>query len=170
VRVLNFLPSKPNVDIVASTITTHTIQPTTPHLPLITSTTFPLLDPSNYFAGRNSSSHPETCPALVASFPHPPIMSAIWQEAKAQDGKIYYYNVQTKVTQWTKPVELMSPAEVRTSPIKTSCANQLTLRCRERCRICHGKSTRLPMEDLTGMRHTISPLPRVPLVSPSSPC
>lgn len=38
-------------------------------------------------------------------------MSAIWQEAKAQDGKIYYYNVQTKTTQWTKPVELMTPAE-----------------------------------------------------------
>jgi len=40
-------------------------------------------------------------------------MSQVWQEAKAADGKIYYYNVQTKATQWTKPVELMSSAEVK---------------------------------------------------------
>jgi hypothetical protein len=55
-------------------------------------------------------------------------MSAIWQEAKAQDGKIYYYNVQTKVTQWTKPVELMTPAEVRTSPIAAVCVRVADLR------------------------------------------
>ncbi|KAF2199923.1 hypothetical protein GQ43DRAFT_442037 [Delitschia confertaspora ATCC 74209] len=34
-----------------------------------------------------------------------------WQEAKAPDGRVYYYNPQTKVTQWTKPEELMTPAE-----------------------------------------------------------
>lgn len=39
-------------------------------------------------------------------------MSSVWQETKTQDGKVYYYNVQTKATQWTKPIELMSPAEV----------------------------------------------------------
>jgi pre-mRNA-processing factor 40 len=39
-------------------------------------------------------------------------MSSPWQEARAADGKIYYYNAQTKATQWTKPVEMMSPAEV----------------------------------------------------------
>ena len=34
-----------------------------------------------------------------------------WQEYKSQDGRVYYYNSITKATQWTKPEELMSPAE-----------------------------------------------------------
>ncbi|KAA6410943.1 MAG: formin binding [Lasallia pustulata] len=34
-----------------------------------------------------------------------------WQEARNNDGRVYYYNTATKVTQWTKPLELMSPAE-----------------------------------------------------------
>lgn len=37
----------------------------------------------------------------------------IWQEARNADGRAYYYNVQTKATQWAKPVELMTPVEVR---------------------------------------------------------
>lgn len=36
-----------------------------------------------------------------------------WQEYKSPDGRVYYYNSITKATQWTKPEELMSPAEVR---------------------------------------------------------
>lgn len=36
----------------------------------------------------------------------------LWQEARNTDGRVYYYNTQTKATQWTKPIELMSPAEV----------------------------------------------------------
>ncbi|KAJ5246891.1 hypothetical protein N7468_001874 [Penicillium chermesinum] len=35
----------------------------------------------------------------------------LWQEARNSDGRVYYYHVQTKQTQWTKPVELMTPAE-----------------------------------------------------------
>lgn len=42
----------------------------------------------------------------------PSAMPPIWQEARTADGRPYYYNVQTKVTQWTKPVELMNPMEV----------------------------------------------------------
>lgn len=38
--------------------------------------------------------------------------SAVWQEARNADGRIYYYNVETKATQWAKPVELMTPVEV----------------------------------------------------------
>lgn len=37
----------------------------------------------------------------------------LWQEAHNADGRAYYYNVQTKATQWTKPRELMTPVEVR---------------------------------------------------------
>lgn len=36
-----------------------------------------------------------------------------WQEHRTQDGRSYFYNSITRVTQWTKPEELMSPAEVR---------------------------------------------------------
>lgn len=35
-----------------------------------------------------------------------------WQEFKSPDGRVYYFNPTTKVTQWTKPEDLMSPAEV----------------------------------------------------------
>jgi hypothetical protein len=37
---------------------------------------------------------------------------AAWQEHRTPDGRVYYYNALTKVTQWTKPEDLMSPAEV----------------------------------------------------------
>lgn len=36
----------------------------------------------------------------------------IWQEARNAEGRAYYYNVQTKATQWQKPAELMTPVEV----------------------------------------------------------
>ena len=39
-------------------------------------------------------------------------MSALWQEARNPEGRVYYYNTITKATQWTKPEELMTPAEV----------------------------------------------------------
>lgn len=40
----------------------------------------------------------------------------IWSQAQAPDGRVYYYNTQTKQTQWTKPEELMTAAEVRIFP------------------------------------------------------
>lgn len=36
----------------------------------------------------------------------------LWQEARTAEGRTYYYNVQTKATQWAKPAELMTPVEV----------------------------------------------------------
>ncbi|KAF2748105.1 hypothetical protein M011DRAFT_401045 [Sporormia fimetaria CBS 119925] len=41
----------------------------------------------------------------------PPAGAPIWQEAKAADGRTYYYNTRTKETTWTKPVEVMSDNE-----------------------------------------------------------
>jgi hypothetical protein len=54
----------------------------------------------------------------------PPVL---WQEARNADGRVYYYNTITKATQWTKPEDLMSPAEVGfsmscTIPILTALA------------------------------------------------
>ncbi|KAH6606545.1 hypothetical protein Trco_005698 [Trichoderma cornu-damae] len=41
-------------------------------------------------------------------FPQP---ASAWQEHKTPEGRAYYYNNVTKVTQWTKPEEMMSLAE-----------------------------------------------------------
>lgn len=49
---------------------------------------------------------------------------AIWQEARNAEGRAYYYNVQTKATQWTKPIELMTPVEARTP--STPCSHTYT--------------------------------------------
>lgn len=38
--------------------------------------------------------------------------ASAWQEHHTPDGRPYYYNASTKVTQWTKPEEMMTPAEV----------------------------------------------------------
>lgn len=38
---------------------------------------------------------------------------ATWQEHRTADGRTYYYNPVTQVTQWTKPEDMMTPAEVR---------------------------------------------------------
>ncbi|KAG8420909.1 U1 snRNP protein [Metarhizium acridum] len=37
--------------------------------------------------------------------------ASAWQEHHTPDGRAYYYNSSTKVTQWTKPEDLMTPAE-----------------------------------------------------------
>jgi pre-mRNA-processing factor 40 len=44
--------------------------------------------------------------------PGQPGAPVLWQEARNAEGRVYYYNVQTKVTQWAKPIELMTPVEV----------------------------------------------------------
>jgi pre-mRNA-processing factor 40 len=45
-----------------------------------------------------------------------PAMPELWQEAKTPEGRVYYYNSQTKATQWSKPVDMMSPAEASFNP------------------------------------------------------
>jgi hypothetical protein len=59
--------------------------------------------------------------------PEPP---SLWQETRNAEGRVYYYNVQTKATQWNKPLALMTPVEVRlllllqhNSPICTDCVS-----------------------------------------------
>ncbi len=41
----------------------------------------------------------------------------LWSEARNADGRVYYYNTVTKATQWTKPEDLMTPAEVKIPPL-----------------------------------------------------
>jgi hypothetical protein len=36
----------------------------------------------------------------------------LWQEASSADGRVYYFNTQTKATQWTKPLDMMTSVEV----------------------------------------------------------
>ncbi|KAK4923092.1 U1 snRNP protein, partial [Elasticomyces elasticus] len=40
-----------------------------------------------------------------------PTQQGTWQEARAPDGRAYYYNTQTKETSWTKPQDMMTPVE-----------------------------------------------------------
>jgi hypothetical protein len=58
--------------------------------------------------GTRSSALAASCATIMNGVPPP----RLWQEARNGDGRVYYYNVQTKATQWTKPEELMTPAEV----------------------------------------------------------
>jgi len=44
---------------------------------------------------------------------------SLWSEARNPEGRVYYYNTVTKATQWTKPEEMMTAAEVRFGVIKT---------------------------------------------------
>lgn len=49
---------------------------------------------------------------MQAHAPFPSPGAAIWQEHRTPDNRTYYYNTLTKQTQWTKPEDMMSPAEV----------------------------------------------------------
>lgn len=53
-----------------------------------------------------------------------------WQEHKTADGRAYYYNTTTKATQWTKPEDMMTPAEVcSTNPDPVAVARLSGLQC-----------------------------------------
>ena len=74
----------------------------------------------------------------------------LWQEARNADGRVYYYNVQTKATQWQKPLELMTPAEVQYFPNLGVFLLTLTILCSARLRTNHGRSIRLKVGASTG--------------------
>jgi hypothetical protein len=57
----------------------------------------------------------------VAKMNAMPAPGSLWQEARTPEGRVYYFNVNTKATQWTKPEELMTMEEVCQS---SSCAEQ----------------------------------------------
>jgi hypothetical protein len=78
---------------------------------------------------------------------HP--VPALWQEARNTDGRVYYYNVQTKATQWTKPKELMTPVEV-CEPVSKHCELKLICIISSRWQINRGKSTLLMLGANTG--------------------
>lgn len=46
----------------------------------------------------------------------------LWSEARNAEGRVYYYNTVTKATQWTKPTDLMTPAEVTYMAFPLFCA------------------------------------------------
>lgn len=72
----------------------------------------------------------------------------LWQEARNADGRVYYYNTVTKVTQWDKPLELMTPVEVLpTIPVKSI---ELTTRSAH-YPINHGRSIPLKEAVSTGI-------------------
>lgn len=108
-----------------------------------------------------SHQHPSLIPTKLAfmnSMSGPAGVPAIWQEARNSDGRVYYYNVQTKATQWTKPFELMSPVEVGFFFFILVWI-VLIYFPRGRCRISHGKSTRPKVGGSTGITRNRSKAP-----------
>lgn len=75
---------------------------------------------------------------------------SLWQEARNADGRVYYYNVQTKQTQWAKPFELMTPIEVRVDVISPLRQDWNSLFCSARWQISHGRSIPLRADGNTG--------------------
>lgn len=52
----------------------------------------------------------------------------LWSEARNAEGRVYYYNTVTKATQWTKPTDLMTPAEVSIRYVSDGNSSRLTMR------------------------------------------
>ena len=75
--------------------------------------------------------------------------ASLWQSAQAPDGRTYYYNAQTKETQWTKPDVLLTPAEVSRALFKLYYCS-LIEHDRELARIPHGQSTLLRVAESIG--------------------
>lgn len=62
------------------------------------------------FGAKQAAAAQLTMNGMHAPFPGPG--AAVWQEHRTPDNRTYYYNTTTKQTQWTKPEEMMTGAEV----------------------------------------------------------
>ena len=79
----------------------------------------------------------------------------LWQEARNPEGRVYYYNTQTKATQWTKPQELMAPAEVYGFLTYENSANNHSVRLQT----SHGRSTLRQAAENTGTTRKLNRAP-----------
>ena len=50
------------------------------------------------------SPSPTPTPTRLAAAAAPPLLAG-WKEAKAPDGRTYYFHTETKETKWTRPAE-----------------------------------------------------------------
>jgi pre-mRNA-processing factor 40 len=66
--------------------------------------------------------------SVAPPFGQPP-PAQVWQEHRTPDGRSYYYNTLTKATQWTKPEDLMTPAEVCASACHRDVVDAANLAC-----------------------------------------
>ncbi|RKF82400.1 Pre-mRNA-processing protein prp40 [Golovinomyces cichoracearum] len=66
-------------------------------------------NPRNHRPGTSASSSFNMNIVNASNAPTP--APKLWSEARNAEGRVYYYNTITKITQWTKPEELMTPAE-----------------------------------------------------------
>jgi len=66
--------------------------------------------PHSFAAHPTDSVHVVICTTIAMNGFNGP--APVWQEYRSPDGRVYYYNSATKATQWTKPEEMMTAAEV----------------------------------------------------------
>ena len=77
------------------------------------------LTPSPLPSSSLLSPPPLLTPPLPPPLPLQEKKSSVWTEHKAPDGRLYYYNSETKQSSWQKPDDLMTRAEV--SPLVGGC-------------------------------------------------
>ncbi|TRY93445.1 hypothetical protein DNTS_005745 [Danionella cerebrum] len=70
-----------------------------------------MLPPRMQAASLQPTGPPGVSPVEAAAPAAPGTTKSVWTEHKSLDGKIYYYNTETKQSTWEKPDELKSPAE-----------------------------------------------------------
>ena len=79
-----------------------------------------------------------------------PATPPLWQEARTAEGRVYYYNAHTKVTQWTKPMELMTAQEVRPQFNKIRCLYRRLTAYSGQLQTSHGENTLQAMGENIG--------------------